>query len=55
VMKQKNMYGKQVRGIERSTFIINPEGILIKVWRKLSVKDHVAEVLASLSEDHKKV
>ncbi len=47
VIKMKSMYGKQVRGIERSTFIINPEGILTKAWRKVSVKDHVAEVLAS--------
>lgn len=47
VIKMKSMYGKQVRGIERSTFIINPEGILIKAWRKVSVKEHVAEVLAS--------
>lgn len=48
VIKMKSMYGKQVRGIERSTFLINPEGVLIKEWRKVSVKGHVAEVLASL-------
>lgn len=47
VIKMKSMYGKQVRGIERSTFIISPEGVLIKAWRKVSVKGHVAEVLAS--------
>jgi peroxiredoxin Q/BCP len=45
VMKQKNMYGKQVRGIERSTFIINQEGILIKEWRGVKVDAHVNEVL----------
>lgn len=45
VMKLKNMYGKQVRGIERSTFLIDPEGILVKEWRKVRVPGHVAEVL----------
>ncbi|WP_454784937.1 peroxiredoxin [Legionella sp. WA2024007413] len=48
VIKMKSMYGKQVRGIERSTFIIDPQGKLIKEWRKVSVKGHVAEVLNSL-------
>ena len=48
VIKMKSMYGKQVRGIERSTFVISPEGVLIKEWRKLSVKGHVTEVLDSL-------
>jgi peroxiredoxin Q/BCP len=46
VIKMKNMYGKQVRGIERSTFVIDQNGVLIKEWRKVKVKDHVAEVLA---------
>lgn len=50
VIKMKSMYGKQVRGIERSTFLINPEGILTHAWRKVSVKGHVAAVLASLNE-----
>lgn len=45
VIKMKNMYGKQVRGIERSTFVINTEGVLIKEWRKVKVKGHVEEVL----------
>ncbi|RUR13824.1 peroxiredoxin [Legionella sp. km772] len=48
VIKMKSMYGKQVRGIERSTFLINSEGILSKAWRKVSVQGHVAEVLANL-------
>lgn len=48
VIKMKSMYGKQVRGIERSTFIIDKEGILRHEWRKVSVKGHVAEVLATL-------
>lgn len=45
VIKMKNMYGKKVRGIERSTFIIDKNGTLIKEWRKVKVKDHVEEVL----------
>ncbi|CAM2800772.1 peroxiredoxin [Legionella anisa] len=48
VIKMKSMYGKQVRGIERSTFIIDPQGKLIKEWRKVSVKGHVDEVLSAL-------
>jgi peroxiredoxin Q/BCP len=48
VIKMKSMYGKQVRGIERSTFIIGTEGTLIQVWRKVSVKGHVEEVLNTL-------
>lgn len=46
VMKLKNMYGKQVRGIERSTFIIDEQGKLIKEWRGVKVPGHVDEVLA---------
>ena len=45
VMKQKNMYGKKVRGIERSTFLIDEKGVLRQEWRKVRVEDHVAEVL----------
>jgi len=45
VIKMKNMYGKQVRGIERSTFIIDQKGVLIHEWRKVKVKGHVEEVL----------
>jgi peroxiredoxin Q/BCP len=45
VIKMKNMYGKQVRGIERSTFLIDAEGILRHEWRKVTVKGHVDEVL----------
>ncbi|MBI2785141.1 MAG: peroxiredoxin [Legionella longbeachae] len=48
VIKMKSMYGKQVRGIERSTFIIDPQGKLTKEWRKVSVKGHVDEVLSAL-------
>ena len=45
VMKIKNMYGKQVRGIERSTFIIDKNGIMVHEWRGVKVDGHVAEVL----------
>lgn len=48
VIKMKNMYGKQVRGIERSTFLIDENGVLIKEWRKVQVKNHVGEVLSFL-------
>ncbi|MGB1011806.1 MAG: peroxiredoxin [Thiolinea sp.] len=48
VIKMKNMYGKQVRGIERSTFIIDKSGILRQEWRKVRVKDHVANVLEAV-------
>ncbi len=50
VIKMKNMYGKQVRGIERSTFLINEEGVLIHEWRKVKVKVHIEEVLQILAE-----
>lgn len=46
VIKMKNMYGKQVRGIERSTFVIDKNGMLIKEWRGVKVEGHVAEVLS---------
>jgi peroxiredoxin Q/BCP len=46
VMKLKNMYGKQVRGIQRSTFIIDTNGVLIHEWRKVKVNGHVDEVLS---------
>ena len=45
-MKLKNMYGKQVRGIERSTFVIDRNGVLRKEWRGVKVPGHVEEVLA---------
>jgi peroxiredoxin Q/BCP len=48
VIKMKSMYGKQVRGIERSTFIVDPQGIVRHVWRKVTVKGHVAEVFEEL-------
>jgi len=45
VMKMKNMYGKQVRGIERSTFVIDRSGIQRKEWRGVKVPGHAQEVL----------
>jgi len=48
VMKMKNMYGKQVRGVERSTFVIDAQGRLVKEWRGVKVNDHVTEVLEFL-------
>ncbi len=46
VMKQKMMYGKQVRGIERSTFVLDTKGIIRKEWRGLKADGHAQEVLA---------
>ena len=45
VLKNKNMYGKIVKGIERSTFLFNSNGELIKEWRKVSAEENPAEVL----------
>ena len=47
VIKDKNMYGKKVRGIERSTFLVDADGVLRREWRKVKVDGHVAEVLAA--------
>src|SRR5262249_33892605 len=46
VMKMKNMYGKQVRGVERSTFVLDAEGKLRREWRGVKVPGHVDDVLA---------
>jgi thioredoxin-dependent peroxiredoxin len=46
VMKMKNMYGKQVHGVERSTFVFDKTGALVKEWRAVKVQGHVDEVLA---------
>ena len=48
VIKMKNMYGKKVRGIERSTFLINTEGKLIYEWRGVKVNGHVQELIEFL-------
>ncbi|MGB0604811.1 MAG: thioredoxin-dependent thiol peroxidase [Candidatus Latescibacterota bacterium] len=49
VWKEKNMYGKKYMGVERSTFIIDEDGILLEIMRKVKVDGHVQSVLASLS------
>ncbi|PZP55178.1 MAG: peroxiredoxin, partial [Azospira oryzae] len=56
VIKTKNMYGKQVRGIERSTFVIDAQGVLRKEWRGVKVPGHAQEVLdfvKTLCLDHR--
>lgn len=47
VMKEKNMYGKKVWGIERSTFLIDAQGVVVQVWRGVKVPGHVEAVLQS--------
>ena len=49
VIKMKNMYGKQVRGIERSTFLFDKRGKLLQEWRGVKVATHVTEVLETLN------
>jgi len=46
VIKQKKLYGKDVRGIERSTFVLDQKGIIRKEWRGLKADGHAEEVLA---------
>lgn len=48
VIKEKNMYSKTVMGIERSTFVIDPEGKIKKIFRKVKVEGHTGEVLKAL-------
>jgi thioredoxin-dependent peroxiredoxin len=45
VLKEKTMFGKKVMGIERTTFLINRNGKVVKIYRKVKVKDHVKEAL----------
>ena len=54
VIKMKNMYGKKVRGSERSTFLINDKGVLKQEWRKVKVDGHVDEVLDAVRQLNKK-
>lgn len=54
VIKMKNMYGKKVRGIERSTFLLNDKGVLKQEWRKVKVDGHVDEVLEAVRQLNKK-
>ena len=48
VMKLKSMYGREYMGVDRSTFIINKDGKVVKEWRAVKVKGHVAEVLEEI-------
>jgi peroxiredoxin Q/BCP len=48
VLKEKNMYGKKVMGIVRTTFVIGPDGKIEKIYNKVKAKGHAAEVLAGL-------
>ena len=48
VVKNKIMYGKKVKGIERSTFLIDPQGMLVAEWRGIKVAGHVEEVLKAV-------
>lgn len=50
VMKDKNMYGRKVRGIERSSFLVDENGVLLREWRKVKAEGHAREVLDSLKE-----
>lgn len=50
VIKEKKLYGKTHMGIERSTFLIDKNGILVREWRKVKVKGHVEEVLEAVRE-----
>ena len=45
---EKNMYGRKYMGIERATFLINPDGTIAKIWRKVKVKGHVDEVQSEI-------
>ncbi|RMG30855.1 MAG: peroxiredoxin, partial [Gammaproteobacteria bacterium] len=48
VLREKNLYGRKVIGVERSTFLIDAEGVLRKEWRKVKAKGHAAEVLEAV-------
>jgi peroxiredoxin Q/BCP len=50
VIREKNMYGRKVLGIERSTFLIDGKGVLRREWRKVKVKGHVDEVLEAIKQ-----
>lgn len=53
VWKEKSMYGKKYMGIERTTFIINEQGVISHIFPKVKVNGHTEEVLAALSEKEK--
>lgn len=47
-LKEKSMFGKKYFGIERSTFLINEKGVIIKIWRKVKLASHLNEIINSL-------
>jgi thioredoxin-dependent peroxiredoxin len=49
VWKEKSMYGKKYMGVERTTFLINPDGTIAKIWRKVKPAGHAEEVLKTIS------
>jgi peroxiredoxin Q/BCP len=49
VIVEKNMYGKKSTGLQRSTFLIDAAGTIVKAWPKVAVEGHAAEVLASIT------
>lgn len=51
VIKDKSLYGKLFKGIERSTFLIDPNGIIRREWRALKVAGHAEEVLSAVKEE----
>ena len=50
VMREKSMYGKKYIGVDRSTFLVNSEGHIVKEWRSVKVKGHVQEVLEAVKD-----
>jgi peroxiredoxin Q/BCP len=50
VMKMKSMYGREYMGVDRSTFLINKSGKVVKEWRTVKVKGHVDEVLLKVKD-----
>jgi thioredoxin-dependent peroxiredoxin len=49
VWKEKSMYGKKYMGVERTTFVIDPNGVIKKIFHKVKVEGHAEEVLAAVS------
>jgi peroxiredoxin Q/BCP len=54
VWVEKNMYGRKYMGIERATFLIDPEGVIREIWRKVKVPGHVAAVLDAVGQNGRK-
>lgn len=51
VWTEKSMYGRKYMGIERTTYLVGPDGLISHVWRKVRVKGHVDDVLTKVNED----